>query len=100
MKRLVLAFILIAGLTGCAAIKEQVQIQKDNWEACKNDPVCFDKAKGMRDKVEIVATPLAAALPIPGAAVAPKILSQLSFAFFMLFGGHALLKRGKKEVPA
>ncbi len=46
-----------------------------------------------------VATPVAAAIPVPGAAAAPKVVGYLAFGLAILLGGHAIRKK-KPVLPA
>ena len=93
MKKLLLLVFCIS-LVGCAFI----QGQKVNWEACKSDPVCSENAKSWQDRTEVASTIIASAVPVPGAAAAPKVLGYIAFGISMLLGGRALTKK-KKETP-
>lgn len=88
-----LALAGVLGLTSCAFLESQ----KANWEACKADVECLENAKGYQGKTELLATVAASAVPIPGAAAAPKVLGYIAFGIAMLLGGRAALKKTKKE---
>lgn len=90
MKKLILILALVS-LTGCALI----QAQKDNWEACKQDIECSEKAKNYQTTAETVSTVVASAIPVPGAAAAPKVIGYIALAFAMLTGGAAVNKKKK-----
>lgn len=92
MKKSVLLFVVLFLMSGCAFLNER----KADWEACKVDAACMEQAKSWQSKTETVSLIAASAVPVPGAAAAPKILGYAAFAVAMLIGGHALKK--KKEV--
>jgi len=87
MKKLIIVALLL--LSGCAFF----DTQKANWEACKADIECFENAKSWQDKTENLSTIVASAVPIPGAASAPKVIGWGAFAISMLLGGAALRKK-------
>ena len=92
MRKLLSIFAIVLLLSGCAFF----QAQKANWTACRSDPVCLEKAKNWQSKTELLSLPIAAAIPVPGAAAAPKILGYVVFGAAMLLGGRALRK--KREI--
>ena len=91
MKKVILAVVLagLLGLTSCAFLQDQ----KANWEACQANVECLNKAKGYQDKTELLATVAASAVPVPGAAAAPKVLGYIAFGLAALLGGRALRKK-------
>jgi len=93
MKKILLILAFVSLLSGCAFF----QGQKENWIACQKDPVCLEAAKSWQTKTEILSLPVAAAVPFPGAAAAPKILGYIAFGISMLLGGHALTKKKKEN---
>lgn len=100
----ILAFLVL--VSGCAAVGNFFNDRKADWNACLSDlgpdgvkdtgDECYAHAKAWQDKMETVSTIVAAAVPVPGAAAAPKIIGYGSFGLAMLLLGHAL----RKKVPA
>ena len=89
---LLISFLLL--FAGCAFVKAQ----KANWEACQSDPVCVEQAKAWQDRTETASVIVASAVPVPGAAAAPKVIGYIALGLAMLIGGHAINKK-KKEAP-
>ena len=90
MKRTLLVFcVALTILSGCAFLQER----RLDWEACKADPACYDGAKRWQGTVETVATAAASAVPVPGAAAAPKVAGYVALGLAMLIGGHAVRKK-------
>mgnify|MGYP001606684895 CR=1 FL=1 len=91
MKNLIIISLiaLTLGLSSCAFL----DAQKANWVACQADADCLNAAKGYKDKTELLATVAASAVPIPGAAAAPKLLGWIGYGLAMLFGGAAVLRK-------
>lgn len=90
MKKLGIILFIFLSLSGCAFF----QAQKDNWDACKADPVCVDQAHKWQATGEMVGG--FAGSVVPGAAMpAQKGLGYLALGLAMLLGGHAITK--KKE---
>ena len=100
MKKLILITGLLS-LFGCAFL----QSQKANWEACKADVECSEKAEAWKDKGELAGelVTTGVATVVPGVAVAIKpvgsVVGYTAFALAMLLGGAAVLKKKKEETP-
>lgn len=94
MKRIVLGISLIFLISGCAFLGEQ----KANFEACMADAECKASAESWQDRTETASTIIASAVPVPGAAAAPKVLGYIALGIAGLIGGRALNKKKKEEV--
>ena len=94
MKRTQLLIILIFGisLVGCAWIGRQ----KANFDSCIADTECKAQAEGWKSRVETASVIVASAVPVPGAAAAPKILGYLALGLAAIIGGSRLKK---EETP-
>ena len=88
-RRWLLVLLLIGTLAGCAFLQER----KLDFEACKQDPGCWEQAQHWQATTETVSAVAASAVPVPGAAAAPKVLGYLALGVAALFGGHKLRKR-------
>lgn len=95
MKKITLFLGILLLSTGCAF----VEARKSDWFACQADPICLEQAKNWQEKTEAVSTIVASAVPVPGAAAAPKVLGFGAFGLAMLLGGHALNKKKKAVTP-
>ena len=93
MKKVLFLISLVVFLSSCAFLKNQ----KANFDACLADPECKAQAEKWQDRTEVASTIIASAVPVPGAAAAPKVLGYLALGVAALIGGAALKK--KKEVP-
>ena len=89
MKKIALIFLVSATLLGCAFLKDQ----KANFEACMDDPECKAQAESWQSKAETAAVAVASAVPVPGAAAAPKVVGYLALGIAALIGGRALRKK-------
>lgn len=94
MRKLILGVTLIVLISGCAFLKEQ----KLNFDTCMEDVDCKSQAEGWKDRVETASVVIASAVPVPGAAAAPKVLGYIALGIAALIGGRALNKK-KNEVP-
>ena len=94
---IVLAFVF--SLAGCAFL----QNQKANFDACKSDPVCWDKAKHDADIAGSIVESVGGLAPIPAsgavAKTAGKIVNYGWLGIAALIGG-ATLRKKKKVEPA
>lgn len=93
MKKLIVVSLLALTLASCVFL----DAQKPNWKACAADQDCLADAKGYQAKAELTGIAVASAIPLPGAAAAPKVFGYIAFAIAMLLGGRALNK--KKYLP-
>lgn len=90
MKRLILALIVLTTiLGGCAFLTER----KLDFEACQADAACWEGAQRWQATVETVGVAAASAVPLPGAAAAPKVLGYAALGLAALIGGHRLRKK-------
>jgi hypothetical protein len=91
MKKLALVGLLVFVLAGCAFVRTQ----KENFDTCMADIECNAQAEAWRNKAEIVSTIAVTAVPVPGAAAAPKIIGYIALGLAGILGGAAL--KNKKE---
>jgi hypothetical protein len=97
MRKATVLLLIVLGLSGCAFI----QARKVDWEACKADVTCSEKAKAWQAKGEmageLIATGVATVVPGTAPAINPakKVGGFIALGLAMLIGGHALTK--KKE---
>lgn len=94
MKKILLIAVL-ALLSGCAL--------DQYYQACKADQTCMDRAHGVQDKTQNVATVVTGVIPVPAvAASAPvvgKVAGYAGLLIAMLIGGHALTTKKKAATP-
>ncbi len=89
MKKLFLILLFsVSVLSGCAFLQDQ----KANFDACMADPVCKEQAKHYQDVTETASIVVASAIPVPGAAAAPKILGYIALGIAAILGGRTLRK--------
>jgi len=62
------------------------------------DPICKDQAETWQDRTETASLIVASALPVPGAAAAPKVLGYIALGLSALIGGKALRKKASQPV--
>jgi hypothetical protein len=95
MRKLPLILLFIIALSGCAFLKDQ----KASFDACMEDAECKASAQAWQDRTEVASTIIASAVPVPGAAAAPKVLGYLALGIAGLIGGNALRKK-KQEASS
>ena len=93
MRKIILGISLIFLISGCAFLKQQ----KLNFDTCMADVDCKSQAEAWQDRVEASSVIIASAVPVPGAAAAPKVLGYLALGVAALIGGRALNKK-KTEI--
>jgi len=93
MRKLILGVTLIFLITGCAFLKDQ----KLNFDTCMADPDCKSQAEAWQDRVETSSVIIASAVPVPGAAAAPKVLGYIALGLAALIGGRSLRKKKEND---
>lgn len=97
MKKLIIAIALVGFFAiGCSWIGDR----KADFNACIADPACNANANKWKDRIYALSVPLAAAVPVPGAAAAPTVFGYIAFGLAALIGGHALTKKAPAPVVA
>jgi len=94
MRKIVLGISLLFLISGCAFLQDQ----KANFDACMADAECKAQAESWQDRTEAASTIIASAVPVPGAAAAPKIFGYVALGIAGLVGGRALRKKKIEEV--
>ena len=86
MRIFVLCFLLLFCL-GCATVSKSV----DNFQACKDDPVCFAQMEQLKSSSHIIVESAVSSVPFPSVPewIAIGISNVLAFAFGAM--------RGKKK---
>ena len=94
MRKIILVVSFLFLISGCAFLKDQ----KSNFDACMADAECKAQAESWQGRTETASTIIASAVPVPGAAAAPKVLGYIALGIAGLIGGRALNKKKKEEV--
>lgn len=94
MKKLLIIAFLLFSISGCAFIQDQ----KANFEACMADQQCREDAENWQEKSEAISTLVASAVPVPGAAAAPKVIGYIALGLAAILGGRSLRKKKEENV--